>query len=151
MSECVFLNHLLKFQVTQPGSHSRLASQWPWPLCDPRLWTQTSSAVSAAPALTSLCEGPPSAQSFAGHQTGAACLEGPRPGEHIFDGTNLVLDSDPRGKTPSAVGLIPHPGAFLGEVVLGKEMGAQWPLQKPIFPIPHLIHWARSGGTICNV
>ena len=54
-------------------------------------------------------EGPPSAQSFAGHQTGAACLEGPRPAERIFNGTNLVLDSDDRGKTPSAVGLIPHP------------------------------------------
>ena len=40
--------------------------------------------------LTSLREGPPSAQSFAGHQTGAACLEGPRPAERIFNGTNLV-------------------------------------------------------------
>ena len=126
-------------------SSFRLQSRAPtpgWPPSGPGLSVTRASGLRPALQcrqplqLTSLREGPPSAQSFTGHQTGAACPEGPQPGDCIFNGPNLVLDSDARGKTPSAVGLIPHPGAFLGEVVLGKEMGAQWPLQSQSFLSP---------------
>ena len=153
-SPCLSMSFLITF------SSFRLHSRAPtpgWPPSGPGLSVTRASGLRPALQcrqplqLTSLCEGPPSAQSFAGHQTGVACPEGPQPGECIFNGTNLVLDSDARGKTPSAVGLIPHPRSFSGGSGIRKGNGGSVALAKPVFPIPHLIHWARSGGAICNV
>lgn len=107
LSECLSLNHLLKFQVTYQGSHSRLASQCLWPLCDPCLWPQTSSAP-----LTSSAEGPLLLKASLDTKR-AACLKGPQPSNSSFDVTGLALGPGAHSKTQIAMGLIPNTGAFL--------------------------------------
>ena len=145
---CVSISFLITF------SSFRLHSRAPtpgWPPSGPGLAVTHASGLRPAVhrgqllQLTSADEGPPSAQSLAGHQAEAACLEGPQPQNSIFDGTSLALDPDAKGNTRSAMGLIPQPRSFSGGSGVRKENGGSVAIAEPSVPIPHPIRWGRLG------